>query len=187
MALSPRKRTPLEHARVDVRATDPKAEKKAAKAAKKRVKAEQKGEHGRVTPSNAKKAVGIAKVIGPAVAPYLAQAAGATRAAYDRFKAHQLGVPVDELARFSGKGAALHARIAGDSDALRDLLNTDSGEEDASARKRFVDSAQDRLRELSGAVRAAERMPASRRRAAHRAVHGELNRIEDDLLHRFGV
>ncbi|WP_295145317.1 DUF6474 family protein, partial [Saccharopolyspora sp.] len=32
-----------------------------------------------------------------------------------------------------------------------------------------------------------ERMPAQRRRAAHRAVTGELDRIEDDLLNRLGI
>ncbi|WP_207631135.1 MULTISPECIES: DUF6474 family protein [unclassified Actinopolyspora] len=161
------------------------AERTARKADKRAVKAAQKGEHGRITPGNAKKVVGVAKIVGPVLAPYAAQAATGARETYERFRARRLGVAVEDVSRFSGRGAALHARIAGDAKALEELRHRGDGADESVTR--FVDSAQRRLEEMSSAVRAAERMPASRRRAAHRAVDGELGRIEDDLLRRFGA
>ncbi|NHD18882.1 hypothetical protein G9447_13955 [Actinopolyspora sp. BKK1] len=138
-----------------------------------------------MTPGNAKKVVGVAKIVGPVLAPYAAQAATGARETYERFRARRLGVAVEDVSRFSGRGAALHARIAGDAKALEELRHRGDGADESVTR--FVDSAQRRLEEMSSAVRAAERMPASRRRAAHRAVDGELGRIEDDLLRRFGA
>ncbi|MGJ7909114.1 DUF6474 family protein [Actinopolyspora sp. H202] len=166
---------------------NPKTVKQEVKLAKQRYKAASKGEAGRITPGNARKAVGVARVIGPALAPYAAQAASAARETYERARARRLGVAVTEVDRFSGRGAALHARIAGDSTALRDLREREQSDRGDTEVTRFVDSAQQRLSELASAVRAAERMPAGRRRSAHRAVRGELGRIEDDLLRRFRV
>ncbi|GAB3556633.1 hypothetical protein J2S53_003322 [Actinopolyspora lacussalsi] len=166
---------------------DPKTAKQEVKLAKQHYKAASKGEAGRITPGNARKAVGVARVIGPALAPYAAQAASAARDTYERARARRLGVAVTEVDRFSGRGAALHARIAGDSTALRDLREREPQDRSGTEVTRFVDSAQQRLSELASAVRAAERMPAGRRRSAHRAVRGELGRIEDDLLRRFRV
>lgn len=191
-----------------------KAEKKAAKAEartaraesrargkneKRAAKAEKKGEHGRFTPGNTKKAIGVAKILAPVLAPFAAKAAATTRDRYDRIRARRLGVPVEDLGRFSGRGAALHARIAGDADALQDLRSKSgdhqggrSSQEDSPGSRtvdieQFADNAEKRLSQLTSAVRAAERMPSGRRRAAHRAVAGELNRIEDDLLRRFDL
>ncbi|SFT71027.1 hypothetical protein SAMN04487904_106103 [Actinopolyspora lacussalsi subsp. righensis] len=166
---------------------DPKTAKQEVKLAKQRYKAASKGEAGRITPGNARKAVGVVRVIGPALAPYAAQAASAARDTYERARARRLGVSVTEVDRFSGRGAALHARIAGDSTALRDLREREQQDRSGTEVTRFVDSAQRRLSELASAVRAAERMPAGRRRSAYRAVRGELGRIEDDLLRRFRV
>lgn len=162
--------------------------KATTKAAKATTKAEQKGEHGRITPGNAKRVVGIFKVVAPFLAPYAAKAAFTARDGYDRMRARRLGVPVEDLGRFSGRGAALHARIAGDADALQRLRSgTDGQGADGSTNsqgnvEQFTDNAEKRLGQLTNAVRAAERMPGSRRRAAHRAVAGELGRIEDDLM-----
>lgn len=167
-----------------------KQEAKAAdKAAKRDEKARKKGEHGRFTPGDARKAVGVAKILGPALAPYAWQAFTAARDGYDRARARRLGVPVDDLGRFTGRGAALHARIAGDAEALRDLRTRTGGRSAAeiSLVEKFADQAESRLGQLTSAVRAAEHMPAPRRRAAHRAVTGELDRIEADLLQRLGV
>ncbi len=159
------------------------------KQAKKAAKAERKGEHGRITPGNAKKVLGVARVVSPVVAPYAMKAAASARQSYDRMRARRLGVAPEELGRFTGRGAALHARIAGDATALGDLRSRAAGatDRDGVSAEQFADTAEKRLTELTSAVRAAERMPVSRRRAAHRAVSGELDRIEADLLHRLGV
>lgn len=168
---------------------DPAPDRQARKQAKKQAKAEKQGELGRITPGNAKKALGVAKVIGPALAPYAMKAASTAREGYDRMRARRLGTSVEDLGRFTGRGAALHARIAGDADALRDLRSRAAGStgRDGVPTEQFADTAEKRLTELTSAVRAAERMPSSRRRATHRAVSGELSRIEDDLLNRLGV
>jgi hypothetical protein len=139
-----------------------------------------KSDSPRITPSKAKNAVAVAKVILPAVvpvvAPYLAKTAGTARDRWDRLRARRLGVAVDDLASYSGRGGSLHARIAGVAESLGDLKD-----------QPFADATETRLRQLTAAVRASERMPTARRRAAHRAVAEELDRIEAEVLKRLGV
>src|SRR5437763_7824940 len=150
-------------------------------------KAKAEGET-RITPKKAKKTIAIAKVIGPAVlpvvAPYAVRAAGAARELYDRYQARKLGVAVDELGEYTGRGAALHARIAGLAKGLEDLRKTEKA---TPADVEFAKNSLATLEQLSASVRAAERMPSVRRKAAHRAVAGELERLEGQLLHRLGV
>lgn len=164
-----------------------KAVKAAKKADKKAAKAIEKGEHGRITPGNAKKIIGVAKVVGPVIAPFAIHAVAVARERYERMRAHRLGVPVDQLGSFTGRGAALHARIAGDGEALRELREQSASGEEAAVAEQYAERTATRLAQLTSAVRAAERMPAQRRKSAHRAVDAELGRIEDDLLSRFGV
>ncbi|NUT97273.1 MAG: hypothetical protein HOY78_35160, partial [Saccharothrix sp.] len=97
---------------------------------------------------------------------------------YDHYRAGRLGVPVDQLTRYSGRGARLHARIAGFTEALAQLKGTD---------RPFVEATETRLAQLLAAVRASERMPAPRRKAAHRAVGTDLDAMEAELLKRLGV
>jgi hypothetical protein len=142
----------------------------------------------RLTPSNAKNLLGVAKVVGPVVvpvvAPYVLKAAAAARDGLDRYRAHKLGIAVDDLAAYSGRGGGLHARIVGVDQSLADLqARTDAGCTD----HEFAVRGRDTLTKLAAAVRAAERMPTARRRAAHRSVAGELDPIEQELLRRLGV
>jgi hypothetical protein len=136
-----------------------------------------------LSPRKAKNMVAVARVLGPAVipviSPYLLRAASTARNTVDRLRARRLGIPVDDLAEFSGRGGALHARIAGAVNGLRELAGTGTEEDQA-----FVTRATGRLAKLAAAIRAAERMPSPRRRAAHRAVSTELDEVESDLLHR---
>lgn len=140
----------------------------------------------RLTPGKARNYVGVAKIVLPAVvpvlSPYLLKAAGTAREQLDRMRARRLGVDVGELARFSGKGGALHARIIGAGDAVAELAQKDDP-----ATREFTARGRETLSTLAAAVRAAERMPTARRRAAHQAVAAELDRIESELLRRLGV
>lgn len=142
----------------------------------------------RITPAKAKNAVAVAKVIGPAivpvVAPFVVQAAGAVRERMDRRRARRLGVAVDDLGKYTGRGGALHARITGAAEAIAELRDRPNA---SAADTRFADESEGTLRQLTAAVRAAERMPAARRKAAHRAVATELDGLEERLLHRLGV
>jgi len=146
------------------------------------------GDGSRFTPKRARNAVGVAKVLAPAIipilAPYAVRAAGAVREAYDRAQARKLGVGVDTLGEFSGKGAALHSRIAGLANGLSELRKSERSSADDVA---FTDKGESTLRQLAATVRASERMPGARRKAAHRAVAGELDQLEDQLLRRMGV
>ncbi|GAB2980026.1 DUF6474 family protein [Amycolatopsis acidiphila] len=141
-----------------------------------------------LTPKKARNAVSVAKVVVPAVLPVLApvavRAAGAAREAYDRYQARKLGVPVERLPEFTGRGAGLLARIAGVSEAVTELIEAPrASNEDV----KFGADARSTLHQLTAAVRAAERMPASRRKAAHQAVGAELERLEGQILKRLGV
>lgn len=151
-------------------------------------KAKQDEGGARFTPKKAKNAVAVAKVLGPAVlpvlAPYAVRAAGAAREAYDRYQARKLGVAVDQLGEYTGRGAALHARIAGLVQGLGELKKSAKATD---ADQKFAAETQSTLEQLSATVRAAERMPSARRKAAHRAVTGELERLEEQLLHRLGI
>jgi hypothetical protein len=142
----------------------------------------------RITPKKAKNALAVAKIVGPAVVPVVApivlRALGEVRDRVDRLRARRLGVPVEDLAQFSGKGGALHARISGAARAITELRDRDGASPDD---RTFADQSELTLRQLAAAVRAAERMPTARRKAAHRAAGTELDQLEERLLHRLGV
>lgn len=142
----------------------------------------------RYTPKRAKNALAVVKIVGPAVipvvAPYVLKAVGEVRDRLDRSRARKLGVPVEDLSKYSGRGGALHARIAGLADGVTELRQRTDGSKDDAA---FADRTETTLRQLAAAVRAAERMPSPRRRSAHQAVATELDQLEEDLLHRLGV
>ena len=142
----------------------------------------------RITPKKARNALAVAKIVGPAiipvVAPFVLRAFGEARDQVDRMKARRLGVAVGALAKYSGKGGSLHARITGAAeaiDALRD--RKDATDED----RKFADKSELTLRQLAAAVRAAERMPSARRRAAHKAAATALDELEQRLLSRLGI
>ena len=146
------------------------------------------GDEPRITPKKAKNALAVAKIIGPAViplvAPYVVRALGEARDRFDRIRANRLGVPVEDLPRFSGRGGALHARITGAAAAIAELRERTEVTADDRA---FADRSETTLRQLAAAVRAAERMPTARRKAAHRAAALELDQLEERLLQRLGV
>ncbi|WP_342665121.1 DUF6474 family protein [Thermocrispum agreste] len=145
-----------------------------------------KAKEPRITASKVRNAITLGKAVAPTllpvVVPYLVRAANAGREAYERYQARRLGISVDDLAEYRGRGAALHARIAGITEGLRELRA--SGDQEKVA---FADQTEATLHQLSAAVRAAERMPSARRKYAHRAVADELDGLEARLLRHLGV
>lgn len=135
-----------------------------------------------ITPSRAKNLVGVAKVVAPALIPVLAPAiargAGILSEQYDRYRARRLGIDVADIGKYSGYGARLHARIVGFSESLEPLQASDPA---------WVTKTEARLTQLLAAVRASERMPTARRKAAHRAVATDLDVLEQELLRRLNV
>lgn len=145
-----------------------------------------RGTAPKITPRKAKNAIAVAKVVAPAVLPAVAsvavRAGASVRAGYDRYRARRLGVPVDDLGVFSGRGGALRARIAGARSVLDDLRELGRTSDSV-----FVEDTDMVLWQLTAAVRVAERLPTRRRKDAHRAISAELSLIEDRLLHRLGT
>jgi Family of unknown function (DUF6474) len=141
---------------------------------------------GPMTPARAKRMIGVGRVVLPVLVPYALAAAGVARARWDAYRAARLGVTPMQLNAYSGPGGALHARIDRLAESLKDL---DDGTEAhaTTAARRFAVETRPRLVDLALAVRAAEQMPAQRRRTAHRAVGDELDRIELALLRHLGI
>lgn len=135
----------------------------------------------RITPANTKRALGVAKLVAPVVVPLAFQAASATRDQWDRLRAQRLGVPVDRLTEFTGRGTALHVRVSALATSFGELRARHPEESD------FADTGERRLADLAAAVRAAEQIPSGRRRATHQSIAAELDTLERDLLGRLGV
>ena len=143
---------------------------------------------GPMTPARARRLIGVGRAVLPLLAPYALAAAGAARARWDAYRALRLGVTPDRLNAYSGRGGALHARIDRLAESLAALEDGSARDgENSAASRRFAVETRPRLVDLALAVRAAEQMPAPRRRVAHRAVGDELDRVELALLRHLGI
>jgi hypothetical protein len=131
-----------------------------------------------LTPANTRRLISVGKAVAPLVLPYAIAGATVARDRWDTHRARRLGVPADQLGQFTGRGGHLHARLSRAGEALAQL---------PADKKAFADETRPRLADLAVAVRAAEQMPATRRRTAFKAVSGELDRIEDALLGHLGI
>lgn len=139
-----------------------------------------------LTPAKAKRAIGVGTAVAPLLAPYALAAAGLVRDRWDAYRAARLGVAPGQVAAYSGRGGALHARLSRIAEGLTEL-DSDSEVHATSAARAFATRTRPRLADLAVAVRAAEQMPSARRRTAFRAIGGELDRIEVDLLGHLGI
>ncbi len=135
-----------------------------------------------MTKTRAKRLIGIGTTVAPLLAPYAFAAATAVRGSWDGYRAGRLGVPPEQLARFSGPGGSLHARISHLAERLAELDTRGTPEATA-----FATATRPRLEELATAVRAAGQMPATRRRTAFKAIGSELDGVEATLLDLLGV
>jgi Family of unknown function (DUF6474) len=158
------------------------SDKAALKAAETQLKAAQEGKL--LSPTRIRRMLTVTRLLAPVVVPLFYRAAMAARGFIDERRAERLGVPLSQLGQFSGHGAQLSARIAGAESSLR--LVADKKPKDAET-KQFVAALTERLADLSAAVTAAEKMPTSRRRAAHTAISEQLDGIDADVMARLGL
>lgn len=143
-------------------------------------KAQPKGVIGMLTdPKTVKRALSVAKLAGPIVAPYALRAATGARSFLDDRRATKLGVTADEVAAYRGPTGPAGARIAGLRSSIDDLRRRRTSDLQVA---RFSDVAKARLADLNTAVQTSASMPAPRRRGTLAAVGKELNQIEADLM-----
>lgn len=136
--------------------------------------------------AKAKRYISVGKILAPILAPYAMAAAGTLRHRWDDQRSRRLGVSPDELGGYSGRGGQLHARISRIARSF-DELESEGGAGRTAEAGRFVSTNRPRLNDFAAAVRAAEQMPAHRRKAAYKAVSNDLDRIEVELLSFLGI
>ena len=130
-------------------------------------------------PKAARRALAVARMAGPVVAPVALRAATTARSYLDERRAEKLGVPSSEVAAYRGPTGPAAARIATLGTAVDELRQRRSGDQ---AVGRFADAAKTRLGDLGTATRAAASMPTGRRRATLSAIRRDLNQIDTDLM-----
>lgn len=129
---------------------------------------------GRLNAGTFKRYAGLARVALPVMLPLIYQAITAGREQIVDAKARKIGVSADELARFSGHGADLKARI----DGINRTLNKDH------LPTGFVQDVQDRLSELHTATDNAEFMTAEQRRRAHATIARDIDGVTQEIQER---
>ena len=163
-----------------------KAEKNLLKEEKKGLKAKRKHERkmaektleqmkqGRVNSDNFKRYAGVARLALPMLLPLVYRGITVAREQLVGAKARRVGVTTDQLARFSGHGAELKARI----DGVRTTLDEDHHAHG------FVLDVKDRLDELDRAVDNSEFMTAEQRRRAHDSISRDIDAVTQEIQDR---
>ena len=129
---------------------------------------------GRLNAGTFKRYAGLARVALPVMLPLIYRAITAGREQVVDARARRVGVSADELARFSGHGADLKARI----DGINRTLNRDqlpSG---------FIRDVEDRLAELHTATDNAEFMTPEQRRRAHATISRDIDAVTQEIQER---
>lgn len=101
------------------------------------------------------------------------------RGALDQRRAHQLGVPIDEVALYKGPAGTILARLAGLTRAVHDLQDRRGTDPRVT---RFTDSAQARIGELTAAITATLSMPSGTRRSTLHAISADLDQLDAELM-----
>jgi hypothetical protein len=120
-----------------------------------------------------------AKVVGPVVAATAMKTSTGVRGALDERRAAKLGVPVEDVAEYKGPTGTVNARITGLQKSVAELRARRGSDQKVA---RFVDATSARLNELSAASTATLSMPAGTQRSAIRAISGDLDQLDAELM-----
>lgn len=142
-----------------------KHEEKMAKAALEQIKA------GNFNGGNVTRYVGAARVAIPALMPLLYRGVTQMQATGEKSRAQHSDVPVSEMAKFTGDGAAQKARI----NKLRKEANR------SDVPKGFTKDAEDHLKQLENAVDNTRTMNENQTQNALKAVTRELDLLENQI------
>lgn len=129
---------------------------------------------GRLNADTFKRYSGLARVALPVMLPLIYRAITAGREQYVDAKARRVGVSADQLARFSGHGADLKARI----DGLRHNLSQQQ------LPAGFVTDVRERLAELDTAADNSEFMTPEQRRRAHSTISRDIDAVAGEIQER---
>lgn len=143
-----------------------KHEKELAKTHMKRI------ENSGITKKKAKQATGAARALVPVLLPLAYKALTSWQQKQVDSRASGLGLSSQDLARHSGRGAELKARI----EAVRQNV-----EQTESLGEGFKGDARVRLSELEQAVRNAEHANPEQRRLAHNSIDEDLTKLAADV------
>ena len=161
-----------------------KAEKRLLKEEKKGLKRKQKHEkdlakahlkriqESGITQKKAKQWVSAARVLVPVLLPLAYKALTSFQQGQVNNRAAGLGLTSQDLARHSGRGAELKARIDAARDTVAHADNIGDG---------FKRDANVRLDELEQAVRNAEHANPEQRRLAYNSIDGDLNKLSGEV------
>lgn len=132
----------------------------------------QKIQQGQFNAKTVNRWVGGLRVALPVLLPLIYRGIVSLREKNMEKRANQVGVSSDDLAKFSGHGSELKARIEG----IRQ--NLDSAGSVAGGFKR---DANERLQELNEAVTNAEYMNPEQRRRAHSAIERDIEALTSEI------
>lgn len=124
------------------------------------------------TKKKAKNWVGAARVLAPVVLPLAYKALTSRQQQQLDDRAASLGLSAQDIARHSGRGAELKARI----DSLRSNLH-----HGANVPRGFADDARVRLADLEQAVRNAEHASPEQQRLTHNAIEQDLTELAAEI------
>lgn len=129
---------------------------------------------GRLNSANFKRYAGFVRVALPVLLPFIYRGITAGREQLVEARARKVGVSADQLARYSGHGADLKARIDGIDSSLGNS-HLPSG---------FVLDVKDRLSELRTATDNAEFMTTEQRRRAHATISRDIDGVTQEIQER---
>lgn len=129
---------------------------------------------GRLNAGAFKRYSGFLRVALPVTLPLIYRAITAGREQYVDAKARKVGVSADQLARFSGHGADLKARI----DGVRSNLNKEQ------LPVGFIQDVKERLAELDTATDNSEFMTPEQRRRAHDSISRDIDAVTAEIQDR---
>ncbi|MBC3178167.1 DUF6474 family protein [Corynebacterium lujinxingii] len=129
-------------------------------------------EESGLTKKKAKQWTGAARMLVPVLLPLAYKALTSAQQNQVNKRASSLGLTPQDIARHSGRGAELKARIDAARDTVAHADNIGDG---------FKRDANVRLDELEQAVRNAEHANPEQRRLAYNSIDGDLNKLSGEV------
>lgn len=129
---------------------------------------------GRLNKDTVKRYLGVARLLLPLAIPLFYRVMTAGKQQVENRRARALGVSPEQLAKFSGHGAALHAK----------LETLDKPLENANVPSGFKKDVRKRVQELHTAIDNAENLAPEQRKRTHDSITKEIERLSSEIQAR---